>query len=417
MALDEIAAPGEGTRSRPVRSASGGVEIHPSGVPQTQRRNRRDAGRPDVERVDERRDDLLSVVDADRVDVVALERLRERRRGVAADEDEGLRREPPDLARRLEDACRTRARASPEMPDDARPRLPDPGASRLTTEPQVHDRRLVAPALRSARADVLETERLDAEERTESEALVAGVRPDEKNVHRRLELYSRWTCETGRRLREKPRACGRARSGSATGSRTASSTAGLHYGARWLPMPVLNGDQSRRQLARGHSPSPDAAGIRDNFRQSRSAPRSARRRASRGALFFEYGRHTIDTWRLRERRVRPADHDASTRDARVLRREPARGTRLPARDRATSATGRWAPSRSARHAPHAGGRRPAGARSPRVQEMRQHLRDAASASSRSTSGPRWRRRSRSGRPSMPGARSRCSSTALTPRTR
>ncbi|MEO8432073.1 MAG: lysophospholipid acyltransferase family protein [Acidobacteriota bacterium] len=73
---------------------------------------------------------------------------------------------------------------------------------------------------------------------------------------------------------------------------------GLHYGARWLPMAVLNGINLvgnslalafLRQTQRG---------IRENFRIALDAsPREAARLTRR--LFFEYGRHTIDVWRLR----------------------------------------------------------------------------------------------------------------------
>ena len=51
------------------------------------------------------------------------------------------------------------------------------------TETQVGDRRNVAPPPQR-RADVLEPERLDAEEGTEAEALVAGIGPQEQDVHR-----------------------------------------------------------------------------------------------------------------------------------------------------------------------------------------------------------------------------------------
>jgi hypothetical protein len=39
-------------------------------------------------------------------------------------------------------------------------------------------------ALPQRRADVLEAERFDAEERPEAEALVAGIGPQEQDVHR-----------------------------------------------------------------------------------------------------------------------------------------------------------------------------------------------------------------------------------------
>jgi lauroyl/myristoyl acyltransferase len=73
---------------------------------------------------------------------------------------------------------------------------------------------------------------------------------------------------------------------------------GLHYGARWLPLPVLNlislvGNSLAVTLMKE-----TLAGIRENYRlafgvSERQAGRLARR------LFFEYGRSVIDVWRLR----------------------------------------------------------------------------------------------------------------------
>jgi lauroyl/myristoyl acyltransferase len=73
---------------------------------------------------------------------------------------------------------------------------------------------------------------------------------------------------------------------------------GLHYGAHWLPMAVLNGinlvGNSLAIAFLRHT----QAGIRENFRIALGAgPREAARLARR--QFFEYGRHTIDAWRLR----------------------------------------------------------------------------------------------------------------------
>src|SRR5476651_111325 len=73
---------------------------------------------------------------------------------------------------------------------------------------------------------------------------------------------------------------------------------GLHYGARWLPLPVLHGISlfgNSLAVAFMHE---TLAGIRENFRlalgvSEREAGRLARR------LFFEYGRSVIDVWRLR----------------------------------------------------------------------------------------------------------------------
>ena len=73
---------------------------------------------------------------------------------------------------------------------------------------------------------------------------------------------------------------------------------GLHYGARWLPMSVLNGINLVGNSLAIALLRETQAGIRDNFRTAlelseREAARLARR------LFFEYGRSTIDVWRLR----------------------------------------------------------------------------------------------------------------------
>jgi hypothetical protein len=39
------------------------------------------------------------------------------------------------------------------------------------------------PALPQSGPDVLETQRLDAEERTETETLVSGIGPQQKDIH------------------------------------------------------------------------------------------------------------------------------------------------------------------------------------------------------------------------------------------
>jgi lauroyl/myristoyl acyltransferase len=73
---------------------------------------------------------------------------------------------------------------------------------------------------------------------------------------------------------------------------------GLHYGARWLPMAVLNGINlfgNSLAIAFMHE---TQAGIRENFRLALGAGRREAARLTR-RLFFEYGRATIDIWRLR----------------------------------------------------------------------------------------------------------------------
>jgi len=73
---------------------------------------------------------------------------------------------------------------------------------------------------------------------------------------------------------------------------------GLHYGARWLPLPVLNGISLVGNSLAIALLRRTVADVAENFRSALGAsPRRARRLAR--ALFFEYGRATIDTWRLR----------------------------------------------------------------------------------------------------------------------
>jgi len=93
---------------------------------------------------------------------------------------------------------------------------------------------------------------------------------------------------------------------------------GLHYGARWLPMSVLNGinlvGNSLAIAFLRHT----QAGIRENFRLALGASeREASRQTRR--LFFEYGRHTIDVWKLRSDafvpRITTLVHDAATLSA------------------------------------------------------------------------------------------------------
>jgi lauroyl/myristoyl acyltransferase len=73
---------------------------------------------------------------------------------------------------------------------------------------------------------------------------------------------------------------------------------GLHYGARWLPMAALNainlvGNSLAVTLLRRTK-----AGMRDNFRCALGVSDVEAEILARGQ-FFEYGRHTIDVWRLR----------------------------------------------------------------------------------------------------------------------
>ena len=73
---------------------------------------------------------------------------------------------------------------------------------------------------------------------------------------------------------------------------------GLHHGARWLPLPVLNGISLVGNSLAVTLMRETLEGIRENFRLALGVPeREARRLARR--QFFEYGRSVIDVWRLR----------------------------------------------------------------------------------------------------------------------
>ena len=73
---------------------------------------------------------------------------------------------------------------------------------------------------------------------------------------------------------------------------------GLHYGARWLPLPVLHGISLVGNTLAVALMRETLEGIRENFRLALDVPaREARRLARR--LFFEYGKSVIDVWRMR----------------------------------------------------------------------------------------------------------------------
>ncbi|HEX7252972.1 MAG TPA: hypothetical protein VF376_08845, partial [Thermoanaerobaculia bacterium] len=73
---------------------------------------------------------------------------------------------------------------------------------------------------------------------------------------------------------------------------------GLHYGARWLPAAVLNGINLVGNTLAIALLRETQRGIRENFQVALGA--SPREAAAFGRqLFFEYGRSTIDVWRLR----------------------------------------------------------------------------------------------------------------------
>jgi KDO2-lipid IV(A) lauroyltransferase len=79
---------------------------------------------------------------------------------------------------------------------------------------------------------------------------------------------------------------------------------GLHYGAHWLPMAVLNAINlvgNTVALAFLHE---TRRGIAENFRIALDVSPRESARLTR-ALFFEYGRGTIDAWRLRSQAFQP----------------------------------------------------------------------------------------------------------------
>jgi len=152
---------------------------------------------------------------------------------------------------------------------------------------------------------------------------------------------------------------------------------GLHYGARWLPMAVLNSINVTGNSLAATFLTKTNEGLRDNFEKALGVPPDESRRLAR-ALFFEYGRHTIDTWRLRGAAFTP-HIDTFESDAAVLERarRGGRGFLL-----VTGHVGNWEMGAVTlrRH-----GLTPAVVGqpelSPRVQEMRQQLRERAGVES------------------------------------
>jgi lauroyl/myristoyl acyltransferase len=79
---------------------------------------------------------------------------------------------------------------------------------------------------------------------------------------------------------------------------------GLHYGARWLPLSALHGISFFGNTIAAAFMGRTRAGLEENFRLALGAsPREARRLARR--VFFEYGKATIDVWRLRSEAFSP----------------------------------------------------------------------------------------------------------------
>ena len=91
---------------------------------------------------------------------------------------------------------------------------------------------------------------------------------------------------------------------------------GLHYGARWLPLPVLNGINLFGNSLAVTFMRRTQDGIRENFRLALDASREDAARLTR-RLFFEYGRATIDVWRMRSEAFIPRITSLE-QDARVL---------------------------------------------------------------------------------------------------
>ena len=145
---------------------------------------------------------------------------------------------------------------------------------------------------------------------------------------------------------------------------------GLHYGARWLPLPALHGISYFGNSIAVTLMRNTLAGMEDNFRVALGAsPAEARSLARR--VFFEYGKSTIDVWRMRSEAFTPRI-TTFARDAEVLSavRPDGRGFLL-----VTGHIGNWEMGavtlRGHGLTPSVVGQPEL---DPRVHEMRQHLR-------------------------------------------
>ncbi len=98
---------------------------------------------------------------------------------------------------------------------------------------------------------------------------------------------------------------------------------GLHYGARWLPMAALNAINLVGNGLAVTFLTRTKRGMRDNFRKALGVGQ-ARAASLAAAQFFEYGRHTIDVWRLRSEAFVPRI-TTFAEDARVLQRSRRNG--------------------------------------------------------------------------------------------
>jgi KDO2-lipid IV(A) lauroyltransferase len=93
---------------------------------------------------------------------------------------------------------------------------------------------------------------------------------------------------------------------------------GLHYGARWLPSWTLQGINLVGNTIALAALRATRQGVRENFRLALGVSDREAARLTR-ALFLEYGRATIDTWRLRSEAFTPRIVTFDE-DARVLQR-------------------------------------------------------------------------------------------------
>jgi KDO2-lipid IV(A) lauroyltransferase len=146
---------------------------------------------------------------------------------------------------------------------------------------------------------------------------------------------------------------------------------GLHYGARWLPMAVLNAINLVGNGLAVTLLGRTKAGIRDNFKTALGVSDAEAERLAR-RQFFEYGRHTIDVWKLRSEALVPRVVTVE-KDATVLARvrQGGRGFLL-----VTGHVGNWEMGAVTLRAhdlvPAVVGQPEL---DPNVQEMRQQLRD------------------------------------------
>jgi KDO2-lipid IV(A) lauroyltransferase len=91
---------------------------------------------------------------------------------------------------------------------------------------------------------------------------------------------------------------------------------GLRYGARWLPLPVLEAISTVCNGIAVATMRESRNGMAENFRRALGAADRDADRLAR-SVFFEYGRATIDVWRLRSENFTPRI-TTFDEDARVL---------------------------------------------------------------------------------------------------